>query len=105
MLRGYELYTLHKDRNTKTYHVRLYRQSAWWLWVGSVYHWYDTHIEKVPGVKWIEGLINKRRLKRGWEHYIPIYAARDIRCYYLNRKSRVEIKDFEVTEEEYNRLK
>lgn len=63
------------------------------------------NVEKVPGVKLVDSLINKRRLKKGWENYIPTWANRDLKCYHLNIKGRNEIIYFEVTEEQYNDLK
>ena len=104
MRRGYELSTLYGKDYTK-HQVTLYKQPWFRYWIGQVYHWYDMNIEKVPGIKVVEGWINGRRLKKGWESYIPTYANRDIKCYHLIRKSLVELQAFEVTEEQYNNLK
>jgi hypothetical protein len=104
MRRGFELYTLH-SRTTITYHVQLYKQPVLRLWIASAYHWYDMHIEKLPGVKLIDKLISNRRLKKDFEFYIPTWADRDIRCYHLMHKGRVDIINFEVTKEQYDSLK
>lgn len=105
MRRSYELYTLHSRNKTITYHVRLYKQPAWNYWIGVFYHWYDIHVENIPGVKLVEGWINRRRLKKGWDDYIPTWANRDIKCCYLLQKNIVELQSFEVTEEQYEKLR
>ncbi len=104
--RGYELFTIHRIRKGGvTFNVRLYQQPTLRYWIARAYHWYDMNLEKIPGVKLVESLVNKRRLKRGFEQYVPTWANRDMKCYHLNRKEMVEIIDFEVTEEQYNSLK
>jgi hypothetical protein len=105
MRRGYELFTRFSRDKKITYHVLLWKQPTARYWIAELYHWYEIRIEKVPGVKLIQNIINRRRIKKGWELYIPVWANRDVRCHYLTRKNRQDIIEFEVTEEKYNSLK
>jgi len=102
VVRSYSCHTVYSGRDSKTWHVDLWRQPLYRWLIARIYHWYDMRIEKVPGVKWIQRLIDRRRETDLW--YIPVSNERDIRCYHLGEKQKVIITSFDITEEVFRSL-
>lgn len=109
--RGFSVSTCyHREPWPKTYHVELWYQ-PFWIWLaGTVYHWYDMRVCKVPGFRKFEEALERYH---HWRHpgdgdnwlYLPLSIRQDIRCSQWARKKRVVVAKFEVDSETYERLK
>ena len=84
--------------------VSLYKQPIRRKVISAIYHWYDMRVCKLPGFKLLEKLL-RRLSKKDLMLYMPLVARQDERCYFLTEKERVVLVDFEVTLEQYEKLR
>lgn len=92
---GGQLYSL--DLWIQPYH--------WWLWT-RIYHWWDMRAHKVPGLRRIERIIDRRKQKHESESdfYIPISNQRDLTCYHNFQRKQKLLLHLDLTEEQYEKL-
>ncbi len=93
-----------KSDNTKvetyeSYTVEVWQQPFWRWLIGTVYHWYDMRICKVPGFKVAEWIWDKLHWRQDPLEYLPLSAERDCKCYYLTNKNRKVLATFKVKED------
>jgi hypothetical protein len=109
-IRSYELYTFYNAgaEPKHGYGVTPYTQPLHRWLIGQVYHWYDMRIFKVPGFKLVERIYGWWNLKvrklEPWHEVVPLGVAQDLKCFYLTRKGREELKGFEISVEDYKKL-
>lgn len=94
------------ESDTRGYHVTLWSQPLHRWLAAWVYHKYDMTMFRLPGFLRLENWLLKREERKN-PHLvaIPLGCKQDIRCYDLSRKGRDDVVTFEVTKEQYDRLK
>lgn len=73
-----------------------------WL-VASVYHWYDSLVWRLPGVRAYERWQTRRHA--GDDFYVPLTNRQDLRCHRLQGRSRVTLATVEIDQGTFNRLR
>lgn len=106
MRRGWTLYTMHgigikdPDKPKTSYWAELYHQPSWRWMIARAYHWYDMHIFKIPGFRWLDAHWGRKRSIT----WMPISARQDCRCYELFAKGRVTLTSIEIDQALYERM-
>lgn len=98
-----ELYrSYHGDGDSPqvTHHVLLYTQPPWRHLTAQAYHWYDAHIEQIPGVHRLEHFLDRFT----GVDAIPFCARRDLRCYRLARAGRHDLAELDLDADTYTTL-
>ena len=109
-IHSYELYTtfrLDDGERVYGYIVAPYTQPMHRWLIAKAYHWYDMRISKIPGYGSLEALHAWWRIKirhEDPEDFVPLGALQDIKCFYLTRKGRNELRGFDISVEDYKKL-
>lgn len=106
---GWTRYTRYSIREPKEgYGIWLWKQPMWRWWISQVYHWYDSHIYKVPGFKkferWLWNRYDNRNDNDADFLYIPLSCRQDIRCDQLGHKRRTFLAQIELTKEQFDAI-
>lgn len=103
-MRSYELslrFTSNPNDDYK-YLVRVYRQPFHRYLISRIYHWYDMHIHKVPGIKTFERW-HAKKFSKDW-NYVYFCDRRDVKCSFLSRQDKVILAEFEIDEATYVKM-
>ncbi|MCD6032298.1 MAG: hypothetical protein K0S78_4480 [Thermomicrobiales bacterium] len=100
-VRGYTVLTI-IGRDGPRYAVELWRQPLHLWLIHNAYHWYDMHVEKIPGLHRFEHWLMSQSDD---VHYTPICARRDLRCYLLEQRRKDHIARFDIDRETADKLR
>jgi hypothetical protein len=107
-IHSYVLYTQWRGAtNERGYVVAPYTQPfSRWL-IAKAYSWYDMKIQKIPGYQ-LAGFLHMywhaRVLRTPPDDYMPLSVLQDLKCFYLSRKGRVELRGAEISGDDYKKL-
>lgn len=106
-----EIHSIRKTPKEKSYYIEVYTQPFWDRLHYKVYHWYDMHLFRIPGMRKFERALYEAKCRwqqwRGNDTFLemPWFAAQDCHCYELSRKNRKDLVRLDLTEEQYFTLR
>jgi len=96
-VKGFEPGIIYSKTEQQPY-IELWEQPALRRMAANLYHWWEMHsiffMKHVS--RWHTKLFGNKD-----EFFIPLINRQDLRCDYLNRKSRRHLATIHVTEEQY----
>jgi hypothetical protein len=106
--RKQELSALRKEQAYTSYHVEFWTQPLWNYVVYRLYHFYDMHIFKVPGMRTLAKVADwwLFRKAEGKDFMaMPWCAEQDLRCFELSKRGRVSVGEVDIDKETYDKLR